>query len=348
MNQSIISAKSPVAGNRRPNYDNSETIAGNRTPDDYGRETIVGNWATLLLTTNRDGNIDYSRLTDEIDVLISSKPNGIYSCGTAGEFYALSETEFDAVSRLLSEKCRQSQTPFQIGVSHPSAQQSLERLRRIVALCPLAVQVILPDWFPVTNDEAVDFMQCMAETACGIGLVLYNPPHAKRRLNPEDWMYMKGKIPQLIGLKVFDNNGDNEWYAHMRSCSEGLSIFIPGHRMASGILKGAKGAYSNVACLNPFAAQKWYGQICTDMPAALELETRINRFMDQCISPLITQHHYPNQACDRFMALVGDCADVGAWMRWPYRSIPCEWVDEVRKVAIDLIPEFFRPKTCTP
>jgi len=81
MTQSILSANSPV---------------------------IVGNWATLLLTTNRDGNIDYSRLTDEIDVLIAGKLNGIYSCGTAGEFYALSETEFDAVSRLLSEKCRQS------------------------------------------------------------------------------------------------------------------------------------------------------------------------------------------------------------------------------------------------
>ena len=113
--------------------------------------------------------------------------------------------------------------------------------------------------------------------------------------------------------------------------------------MASGILNGAHGAYSNVACLNPFAAQKWYHQICTDMPAALELETRINRFMEQCISPLITQHHYPNPACDRFMALVGGWADVGAWMRWPYRSIPPEWAADVRKIAANLIPEFINP-----
>jgi len=301
---------------------------------------IAGNWATLLLATNRDGSIDYSRLADEIDVLIAAEPNGIYSCGTAGEFYSLSETEFDAVSRLLSEKCRKSRIPFQIGVSHTSAQQSLERLKRTVVLTPLAVQLILPDWFPVTIDEAIDFLQRMADAACGTGLVLYNPPHAKRRLNPEDWMYLKEKIPQLVGLKVFDNNGDDEWYTRMRTCSEGLSVFIPGHRMASGILKGAHGAYSNVACLNPFAAQRWYRQICTDMSAALELEVRINRLMDQCISPLITQYHYPNPACDRFMALVGGWADVGAFMRWPYRSVPSYWVDDVRKVVKNIIPEF--------
>ncbi|MGV8095431.1 MAG: dihydrodipicolinate synthase family protein [Mangrovibacterium sp.] len=303
-------------------------------------QPIIGNWATLLLATDRDGGIDYSRLSDEIDILIAARSNGIYSCGTAGEFYALSEVEFDAISLLLSEKCRKSGVPFQIGVSHTSAQQSLERLKRTLVLCPLAVQVILPDWFPVTNDEAVDFLHRMAETADGTGLVLYNPPHAKRRLDPEDWKFIKEKIPQLVGLKVFDNNGDDGWYARMRGCSEGLSVFIPGHRMASGIQRGTHGAYSNMACLNPFAAQQWYEMTKTDMQAALELEKRINRFMSECITPFITEYHYPNHACDRFMALVGGWVDAGAKLRWPYRSIPENLVEPVREKAKKVIPEF--------
>ncbi len=303
--------------------------------------TIVGNWATLLLAFDRQGAIDYSRLADEIDVLTAAKPNGIYSCGTAGEFYTLSEDEFDAVSLLLSEKCRKSNIPFQLGVSHPFAQQSLERLKRAVHLCPLAVQVILPDWFPVTNDEAVDFLQRMADAAGDTGMVLYNPPHAKRRLEPEDWMFLKKEVPQLVGLKVFDNNGNDDWYARMRNCSQGLSIFIPGHRMASGIRRGAHGSYSNVSCLNPFAAQRWYGQICSDPAAASELETRINLFMDNYIAPLIVQYHYSNQACDRFMALVGGWSNVGPCMRWPYRSVPADRAESVRIAAKDIIPEFF-------
>ena len=141
---------------------------------------IFGNWATLLLATDKKGNIEYSKLNDEIDVLISSKPNGIYSNGTAGEFYAQTEVEFEQVSELLANKCERVNIPFQIGVSHMSPQISLERLNKIRHLNPGAIQVILPDWFPPTIDESSIFLEGMAEEADGISLVIYNPPHAKK------------------------------------------------------------------------------------------------------------------------------------------------------------------------
>ncbi|WP_423127769.1 dihydrodipicolinate synthase family protein [Gaoshiqia sp. Z1-71] len=302
---------------------------------------IFGNWATLLLAADDYENIDFSRLADEIDVLIASRPNGIYSNGTAGEFYAQTEDEFDRISLMLSEKCEKAEIPYQIGVSHMSPQISLERLKRVRHLQPGAVQLILPDWFPVTLDEAVIFLQKMASAAGGISLVLYNPPHAKSQLQPEEWSILKKKIPSLAGLKVFDQNGDANWYPAMRKNSNGLSLFIPGHRLASGIQKGAHGAYSNIACLNPFAAQRWYELTQTDLPAALDLEKRINRFMSELITPFITEQHYPNHACDRLMALVGGWADVGAKQRWPYRSIPESFAVQVRQKAQTLIPEFF-------
>ena len=59
--------------------------------------TLVGNWATLLLATNKNGEIDYKRMGDEIDILIASSPCGIYSNGTAGEFYTQNEEEFKAL-----------------------------------------------------------------------------------------------------------------------------------------------------------------------------------------------------------------------------------------------------------
>lgn len=302
---------------------------------------IAGNWAILLLATGKDGTIDYKKLGDEIDILIASDPNGIYSNGTAGEFYTLTEKEFEKTSILLAAKCSSSKTPFQIGVSHPSPQISLQRLKRIKMLKPCAVQVILPDWFPVTLEEAVIFLQKMEEAANGISLVLYNPPHAKKQLNPENWAGLKKQVPSLEGLKVFDQNGDPKWYAELRKYSGGLSVFIPGHRLASGIKQGAHGAYSNMACLNPFAAQKWYNLIKKDLEAGLELESRINVFMKKFIEPLITVHHYPNHACDRFMAVLGGWADVGDKLRWPYKSVPREYADKIRKDAQTIVPEFF-------
>ena len=104
---------------------------------------------------------------------------------------------------------------------------------------------------------------------------------------------------------------------------------------------GAHGAYSNVACLNPFAAQKWYNQTAIDMDTALELETRIQKFMKELIEPFIVKDQYPNHACDRFLALLGNWSNVGAKLRWPYRSIPESYVERIRKKAINIIPEFF-------
>ena len=303
-------------------------------------QMIVGNWATLLLATDRSGRIDMKRMSDEIDTLIASRPCGIYSNGTACEFYTLSREEFMQISLLLSEKCEASSVPYQIGVSHMSPQESLERLRLVRDLHPGAVQVILPDWFPVTDREAVTYLRTMAGEAGDIPLVLYNPPHAKRVLEPSSWAVLKEAVPQLAGVKVFDRGGTPEWYALMRKYGGGLSIFVPGHRMVSGILNGAHGAYSNVACINPFAAQKWYVQSLSDMEGALELEKRIQAFMSECIDPFIVKMHYPNHACDRFMALVGGWADVGPALRWPYESIPETYVASVRRRAHEIIPEF--------
>lgn len=303
-------------------------------------DTLYGNWATLLLATDHDGNIDYGRLSDEIDYMIAAHCNGIYSNGTAGEFYAQSTEEFVEISRILSEKCEKAGIPYQIGVSHMSAQASLERLRLIRELRPGAVQVILPDWFPVTIDESITFMEKMAEEAEEIPLVLYNPPHAKVRLAPQQWIRIKEQIPSLTGVKVFDNNRDPEWYDDMRKWAGGLSVFIPGHHLATGVSLGAHGAYSNVACINPAASQRWYDMMSTDMEAALEMETRINVFMSRFITPYIAEQSFPNHACDRFMALVGGWADVGARMRWPYRSIPVSEVPKVRKALRNILPEF--------
>lgn len=299
---------------------------------------IRGNWATLLLAWNADESLDTGRVAAEIDTLIAAHVDGIYSNGSAGEFYAQTESEFDEVSELLADKCNAADMPFQIGVSHMSAQVSLQRLRRIVKLEPSAVQVILPDWFPVTQREAEHFLQRMAAAAEPIGLVLYNPPHAKRTLAPQQVGRLARQVPALVGLKTA--GGDDPWYAAMREHLKGLSVFIPGHMLASGVQRGAHGAYSNVACLNPAAAQRWADLIHVDLTAALEVEHRLRRFLDTYLVPYISDAGYCNAACDRLLAMVGGWMDVGSRMRWPYEAIPESEAARLRPIARELVPEF--------
>ncbi|MBN1910914.1 MAG: dihydrodipicolinate synthase family protein [Pirellulales bacterium] len=298
---------------------------------------IRGNWASLLLPINQDDSIDYGRLSAEIDFLIDCRTDGIYSNGTACEFFTQTEDEFDRVSTMVAERCESAGRPFELGASHTSPQTTLSRVRRAASLRPGAIQVILPDWAPVGDDEAIAFFSRLAEAAEGIGLVLYNPPHAKRVLTPPVFEKLRRAVPSLVGLKVYD--GPASWYAQMRDRAEGLSVFVPGQHLATGVLQGASGSYSNVACLHPAGAQAWWRLTQTDLPAALSLEHRVVAFLSRHVRPYISEHGYCNAACDKFLAAIGGWADIGTRLRWPYRFIPQEEADRLRPLAREILPE---------
>jgi 4-hydroxy-tetrahydrodipicolinate synthase len=303
---------------------------------------IVGNWGTLLLPLNSDGSIDYVLLGEEIDTMIAMKVNGIYSNGTAGEFYNQTGAEFDNINQLLAEKCTSAGMLFQVGCSHMSPKISMERLERSIAWQPGAIQVILPDWFPPTMTEIIHFLKVMQETAGEIGLVLYNPPHAKKRMTAEDFLQIKNAGVSLVGCKVA--GGDENWYRQMRESVPELSVFIPGHHLATGIKSGAQGAYSNVACINPLAAQQWYECMLTDMDEALKLEMRIQQFIQDHIVPFIQVAGFANQAVDKLMAAAGGWTKISPRLRWPYQWISEEEVSRIRKIGIKQLPEFFNGK----
>ena len=301
---------------------------------------IHGNWATLLLPINADDSIDYGLLGAEIDHFIAAKVNGIYSNGSAGEFYTQTEGEFDRVNQLLAEKCERAGMPFQIGACHMSPQLSRERVRRAKALRPGAFQVVLPDWFPPSWLELVEFLKVMAAEAAPIPLILYNPPHAKRRLAPAEWEALISAVPAIVGIKVA--GGTDAWYSEMAAVMSCISVFIPGHTLASGLARGAHGAYSNVACLSPAGAQRWY-ELCRRDPAAgMSWEKTIQSFWLGRIAPLITTHGLANMAADKAAAVAG------AWLpglsprlRWPYRCATPEMVCDVATATRAEAPELF-------
>ncbi|WP_207510415.1 dihydrodipicolinate synthase family protein [Longitalea luteola] len=301
---------------------------------------IKGNWATLLIPMKNDDSIDYHNLSAEIDTLIDMQVNGIYSNGTAGEFYNQTEAEFDAISKMLAEKCNAAGMPFQIGACHTSPVMARERVKRAAALQPGAIQVILPDWSAPSMPEVINYLWVLSELAAPAGLVLYNPPHAKKRLTPEEFYQLKEAGIHLVGCKTV--GGDAAWYAAMKKWAPDISIFVPGHYLATGISLGAHGAYSNVACLQPAAAQQWYDMMLTDLPRALNIEKGIQLFMSQYIQPFISKQGYSNQAADKLLAAIGGWSNVGTRLRWPYNGIDDGEVARLRPIAHEMMSAFFQ------
>ena len=93
------------------------------------RETLRGTWGTVLLPIADGDRIDLAAIAAQLDVLTTSGLDGIYSNGTAGEFFTQDEDEFDAVAELLADACQAAGLACQIGASHPSAQVCRARIQ---------------------------------------------------------------------------------------------------------------------------------------------------------------------------------------------------------------------------
>jgi dihydrodipicolinate synthase/N-acetylneuraminate lyase len=166
------------------------------------RETLRGTWGTVLLPLADDESIDFGRLAQELAVLADAGLDGIYTNGTAGEFHALDEEEYDQITAFVAERCTSAGLEFQLGASHMSGQISLHRIRRSTAFQPSAIQVILPDWCALSPDEVMFALERMVQATEPVPLVLYNPPHGKTLLTPELLGRAAAAFPQLVGVKA--------------------------------------------------------------------------------------------------------------------------------------------------
>lgn len=301
-------------------------------------ERPAGIWAAVLLPVDRSGAIDWGALDEEIAILCGSPIDGLYTNGTAGEFHSQTEAEYERLTELVTARAARAGKPFQIGIGHTNARIARERLSRLAPLAPAAAQFILPDWWPPSMEEATRFVAGLDQAAEGVPLVLYNPPHAKRRLGLAEIAALRAHAPGLIGAKL--PGGDAGWYAARRRLLPGFSVFVPGHTVATGRPLGADGAYSNTACLSPRGAARHWRLIESDQAAADELETRLNRFLNEHVVPLRTSHGLSDAALDKLMAAAGGWGPVSQRLLWPYSSATDDMVKAVAKAARNLLPDF--------
>ena len=216
-------------------------------------------------------------------------------------------------------KCEAAAVPFQIGASFPTPQLALERARRAAQLCPGAIQVILPDWYPLSLHEAAAFLERIAEATAPVPLILYNPPHAKRVLSPRTMLCCLSQFRLLLESR--QPQRDDDWYERMRPLSSRLSVFVPGDVLATGIARGASGSYSNVACLHPTGAKRWNELMRRDWGEAKRIEEQIQRFLTTYVVPFRERRGFSNMALDKLLAFIGNWCPIGTRLRWPYVGI---------------------------
>jgi dihydrodipicolinate synthase/N-acetylneuraminate lyase len=287
------------------------------------RETLHGVWAALILPWTDDDRVDEARFAAEIRAYGGTGIHGIYTGGTTGEFYAQDDATFAQVAKIACDVGHEIGVPVQIGCTALSTRNVLERIRVARAVGADGVQIALPFWLELADDEVVTFMHDVARAAGDTAIILYQTMRAKRRVGPELLGRLARELPTLSGTK--DTGCSHDELRAMVAAAPGVAIFGGEHDLIDRVQAGGRGIYSSITGLNARKVVELY-KLCASgqFDEARLLQSAIHRYMFELLVPMVREGLW-DSAVDRVQRVAGR-SDVGLRCQRPYRSATPEHV----------------------
>jgi dihydrodipicolinate synthase/N-acetylneuraminate lyase len=307
---------------------------------------LRGIFAAIPIAARPDGSFIEEDYRADIQAVCAAGVHGIYTTGTTGEWYALTDKEFQWMVEVFLEETSRFSTLTQIGCGGLCTQATVDRVRIAVRgpRRPDGLQILLPPWQPLTDDEVIDFFKAVAEAASGIPLIHYNTLRSKRLLVEQEYAGILPQVPTLIGSKTTISSIP-EIRSLLRS---GLPMnhFIGGEsNLVAETIWGSKGVYSDFANYWPKASLRLFN-LCQEKKweEAIELEERYIAFELEGQGPLESRG-YTDAAWDKGKAEAAGFLRCKRYIRPPHRSMSSEDIDHLRKVGQKYFAEWMTPKT---
>lgn len=189
-----------------------------------------------------DESLDLPRLKTHIDHMLSCGVHGIFVLGTTGEFYALSESEKQAVTAAAVEHVGK-RAPVFVGTGAETTGEVVRLTRMAAKEGAAGVSVITPYFLKPTQSELLTHFRRVAD-ASTVPVILYNNPATCGGLNIEpDTVGQLSEVPNIVGIK--DSSGDlqNTIELVKRTPTDKFSVLVGRDTLIlAGLIFGTKGA----------------------------------------------------------------------------------------------------------
>jgi dihydrodipicolinate synthase/N-acetylneuraminate lyase len=291
------------------------------------RETLHGVWPALILPWTDEDEVDEARFVTEIRAYAGAGVHGLYTGGTTGEFYAQDDATFERVAIIACREGDALGLPVQIGCTALATRTVTGRIRTAVAAGADGIQLAIPFWLELADEEIVAFFRAAAEAAGDVPLVLYHTLRAKKKLSAELLARVAAEVPTLIGLK--DTACSVEELHAMLAAAPGLAIFGAEHNLAAKMQAGGRGTYSSITGLNARRVVALY-ELCRAgrFDEAAPIEDEIRRYTFELLVPMVREGLW-DSAVDRVQRIAGG-VDVGLRCQRPYRSATPAHLERLR------------------
>uniref|UniRef100_UPI00404A583A dihydrodipicolinate synthase family protein n=1 Tax=Cephaloticoccus sp. TaxID=1985742 RepID=UPI00404A583A len=281
------------------------------------RKTLRGVWSALIIPWTSRDTLDEKRFAQEIRGYAGTGISGVYTGGTTGEFYAQDDATFAKITQVACREAHAIGLPVQIGVSALSTLTVIQRIKVAKKFKADALQIALPFWLELKDDEVKRFVKEVAAAAGKTPIVLYVTGRSKRKIDPKLMGELSREIPTFIGTK--DTGLDVKGIKAILRKAPDIAIF-GGEDFYKKLPAGGKGGYCSVTGFNAPKIVELY-KLCAagKLKQAKPLADAVHNFLYGALVPMVTQQGYWDSAIDRIQRVAGGGL-VGLRCQSPYRS----------------------------
>lgn len=299
--------------------------------------------ATCCVPWNEDGSFAVDPFRRLVRTLSAELTQDLYLFGTAGEGYAVSETQFDEITRVFHEETTHPGARAMVGLISLSLTTILERIERTRQMGFRHFQISLPSWGALTDQEVAVFFQETCGRFPDCNFLHYNLPRARRILTPNEYVALANRHPNLVATK---HGGDS-----MHQCL-GLLSKVPqlqhfftetGYGYAS--LSGACALLVSVASMNFAAARQYFesGQN-GDTTTLLAMHKELNSLTGELVARGSADAHMDG-AFDKVFCKLHD-PDFPLRLLPPYSGLKLETYERITALVRDKYPRWYPTSAC--
>lgn len=267
---------------------------------------------------NKSGRVIFSKFTKGVLRLIEEGCDGIYIFGTSGEGYAFSDSEFTDIVEAFSETLEGFSGFSQVGCLALNTKQVLQRCEICSEKGVVEVQITLPPWKPLNDDEINIFFNEICREFKDLKFLVYNNPKNKRKLKGVELE----KIHQLNSNLVAAKTGSGTLMDFHELVTKGKSLmhFVtePAFLYCSGL--ASVGLIPSSNYYSPGRCREYFHAVLNkNFQNASSLQTEIIQFFLNTATPLL-EKNYIDGAIDKAYAKLGGW-DLPLTMKSPYAAL---------------------------
>lgn len=221
---------------------------------------LHGILTALVTPFAADGSLDEQALTALVERSIAGGVNGVVTCGSTGEFAALSHDERKRVVEVVVAAAA-GRVPVVAQTGATTAREAIELTRHAESVGADVVMIVTPYYEPISVEETVDYLKTVSASV-QIPVMLYNiPPATGINLDPALVVRLADEIPNVRYIK--DSSANMEQAIQLiHHHSDKIATFVGWDVLTlSGLIEGAAGIVAGAANVVPEHLAKVYAAV---------------------------------------------------------------------------------------